>query len=104
MPSDNEYMEMVRRGDPAGAEALFQRHADAIFRFSNRMLGTRADAEEICQDVFLKMIDRAHQYDGRGSLVSWLLSIAANSCRNHLRGRKVRIAMPLREAADVAAP
>jgi RNA polymerase sigma-70 factor (ECF subfamily) len=104
MPTDFEYIQMVRRGDPAGAEALFHRHADAIVRFSTRMLGSPADAEEVCQDVFLKMIDRAEQFDGRGPLVSWLLSIAANACRNRLRSRKVRSAFPLRDAAEVAAP
>jgi RNA polymerase sigma-70 factor, ECF subfamily len=104
MPTDFDYMQLVRQGDPTGAEALFERHADAILRFSTRMLGSPSDAEEVCQDVFLKMIDRADQYDGRGPLVSWLLSIAGNACRNQLRSRKVRSAFPLREATEVAAP
>jgi RNA polymerase sigma factor (sigma-70 family) len=104
MPTDFDYIQLVRKGDPAGAEALFERHAGAILRFSTRMLGSASDAEEVCQDVFLKMIDRAEQFDGRGPLVSWLLSIAANACRNRLRGRKLRTTFPLREAAEVAAP
>jgi RNA polymerase sigma-70 factor, ECF subfamily len=104
MPTDLDYIQMVRKGDPAGAEALFARHADAVFRFSNRMLGTAADAEEISQDVFLKMIDRAEQYDGRGPLVSWLLSIAANACRNRLRTRKRWVSDALGEVPEVPAP
>ncbi len=104
METDLDAIQKVRLGDPAGAEALFTRHADAILRFATRMLGIPSDAEEICQDVFLKMIDRADQYDGRAPLGSWLLSIAANACRDRLRSRKVRIAAPLTAANEQPAP
>jgi RNA polymerase sigma factor (sigma-70 family) len=86
--SDSDCLQQVRRGEPAGAEAIFQRHGPAILHFAARMLGNQHEAEEICQDVFLKMIARADQYDGRAPLVSWLLSIAANACRDQLRRRK----------------
>jgi len=93
---------MVRRRDPAGAEALFRRHGQAILHFATRMLGSQQEAEEICQDVFLKMIDHADQYDGRAPLISWLLSIAGNGCRDQLRRRKRINAVPLAAAQDLA--
>ena len=101
MPTDLDCLQMIRRGEAAGAEALFARHAEAILHFAGRMLGTHHDAEEICQDVFLKMIDRAGQYDGRAPLISWLLSIAANACRDHLRRRKRSRLLPLSAAAEL---
>ena len=99
--SDTEYIQMVRRGDPAGAEALFRRHADGILRFAARMTGNRHEAEEICQDAFVKMIDHADQYDGRAAFGSWLLSIAANTCRDHLRRRARATLLPLEAAGAV---
>lgn len=102
MPTDLDCLQMVRRGDPAGAEVLFQRHAEGVLRFAVRMMGNHHEAEEICQEVFLKMIDRAAQYDGRAPLGSWLLSIAANSCRDQLRRRKRRPSVPLTAAREVA--
>jgi RNA polymerase sigma factor (sigma-70 family) len=93
--SDADCLQQVRQGDPGGAEAIFQRHGTAILHFATRMLGNESEAEEICQDVFLKMIGRAEQYDGRAPLVSWLLSIAANACRDQLRRRKRVSAVPL---------
>jgi RNA polymerase sigma factor (sigma-70 family) len=104
VPTDIQLLQMVRRGDPAGAEALFERHAPAILGFAGRMLGTRHDAEEICQEVFLKMIASAHQYDERAPLMSWLLSIAANACRDQLRQRKRTSPLPLSSAEHLAAP
>jgi RNA polymerase sigma factor (sigma-70 family) len=93
--SDADCLQQVRQGDPGAAEAIFQRHGTAILHFATRMLGNESEAEEICQDVFLKMIGRAEQYDGRAPLVSWLLSIAANACRDQLRRRKRVSAVPL---------
>jgi RNA polymerase sigma-70 factor (ECF subfamily) len=104
VPTDVECLAMVRRGDPAGAEALFQRHAGGILRFAGRMMGSQHDAEEICQEVFLKMIDRADQYDGHAPFPSWLMSIAANACRDQHRRRRRRQTLPLTDAAEVAAP
>jgi RNA polymerase sigma-70 factor (ECF subfamily) len=103
VPTDIQLLQMVRRGDPAGAEALFERHAVAVLGFAGRMLGTRHDAEEICQEVFLKMITSAHQYDERAPLVSWLLSIAGNACRDQLRRRKRTAPLPLSSAEHLAA-
>ncbi|HEY0710995.1 MAG TPA: RNA polymerase sigma factor [Polyangia bacterium] len=101
--SDSECLEMVRRGQSAGAEALFARHALVILRFAGRMTGSLAEAEEICQEVFLRLIDRCDQFDGRGNVVSWLLSIAANACRDHLRRGQRRRLVPIAAAAEVAA-
>ena len=103
MPTDTDYIQMVRRGDPAGTEALFRRHADAILRFAARMTGNHHEAEEVCQDAFVKMIDHAHQYDGRAPFGSWLLSIAANTCRDHLRRRRRRSLLPLAAAGTIEA-
>ena len=52
------------------------------------MLGDPAEAEEVTQDVFLKMISRAEQYDGRASVSTWLFAIAANACRDRLRSAR----------------
>lgn len=101
--NDRACLDLVRRGDPAGAEALFARHAQAILRFAGRMTGNQAEAEEICQEVFVRLIDRCEQFDGRGSVASWLLSIAANACRDHLRRGRRRSALPLLAAVEVEA-
>jgi RNA polymerase sigma-70 factor (ECF subfamily) len=82
---DRVLLERVRRGDTDGAAELFERYAPALLRFTDRLLSDRALAEEVTQEVFVKVISRAHQYDGRAEVSSWLFAIAANACRDRRR-------------------
>lgn len=96
VPDDDAgLMGRVKAGDPAGAEALFSRYAGPILGFTERMLGSRAEAEDVTQDVFLKMITRCEQYDGRASVSTWLFAIAANACRDRLRSAWRTTSVPL---------
>jgi RNA polymerase sigma-70 factor, ECF subfamily len=102
--ADLEALEQVRRGDGAGAARLFERWSTPLLRFTGRMLGDPAEAEEVTQDVFLKVIARAGQYDGRASVASWLFAIAANACRDRLRRSARRPNLPLEAVAEAAEP
>src|SRR6266487_4732160 len=88
-PTDRALLERIRRGDTSGAGELFERYAPALLRFADRLLSDRSTAEELTQEVFVKVISRAHQYDGRAEVASWLFAIAANACRDR-RGRDRR--------------
>ena len=86
--TDQELLQKVRRGEPSGSAALFERYSAPLLRFTDRMLGSRADAEEVTQEVFVKMITRVEQYDGQAPVSSWLFAIAANACRDRMRRGK----------------
>jgi RNA polymerase sigma-70 factor (ECF subfamily) len=100
---DAGQLALVKRGDPAGSEALYERYALPILGFATRMLGNRAEAEEIAQEVFLRMIDRAEQYDGRAPVASWLFAIAANACRDRLRVTRRAGTVPLEAVPEPTA-
>ena len=102
--ADLESMEQVRRGEAAGAARLFERYAAPLLRFTGRILGDPAEAEEITQDVFLKVIGRADQYDGRAPVASWLFAIATNACRDRLRRSVRRPSIPLEAVTEVREP
>lgn len=102
--SDEEWLERVRRGEPSGATLLFEKYSASLVRFTDRMLGNRAEAEEVAQEVFVKMISRADQYDGRASVGSWLFAIATNACRDRLRRSIRRTSVPLEAVAEAPAP
>jgi RNA polymerase sigma-70 factor (ECF subfamily) len=93
-------LERIRRGDNDGAAELFERYAPALLRFTDRMLSDRASAEEVTQEVFLKVISRAHQYDGRAGVASWLFAIAANACRDRRRRDRRAAIVPLESVAE----
>jgi RNA polymerase sigma-70 factor (ECF subfamily) len=101
---DRAWLLMVRRGEPEGASELFRRYSVPIVRYADRMLGSRAEAEEVAQEVFLKLIARVDQYDGRAPVASWLFAIAANACRDRLRSTGRRTSVPLSAVAEAAAP
>lgn len=97
---DARLLERIRRGDTEGAGELFERYAPALLRFTDRMLSDRASAEEVTQEVFVKVISRAHQYDGRAGVASWLFAIAANACRDRRRRDRRESVVPLEAAPE----
>jgi RNA polymerase sigma-70 factor (ECF subfamily) len=101
LSDDRSLLERIRRGDTDGAEELFERYAPALVRFADRMLGDRASAEEVTQEVFVKVISRAHQYDGRAEVSSWLFAIAANACRDRRRRDRRAAVVPLDAIGDL---
>jgi RNA polymerase sigma-70 factor, ECF subfamily len=83
---DAELMVSLARGDAAALAELYDRHADVIFRAAYRRLGDRQLAEEVVQDTWLTLWDRADLFDpAAGSLVAWLSTIARNRAIDRLR-------------------
>lgn len=93
-------LERIRRGDTEAAAELFERYSPALLRFTDRMLSDRGAAEEVTQEVFVKVITRAHQYDGRAGVASWLFAIAANACRDKRRRDRRAAVVPLEAAPE----
>ena len=70
--------------DPEQLTELFYQYGDDVFRLAYSYLGVRADAEDVCQSVFLRLAEgRTALLPGREK--SWLLTCAANLCRSQLR-------------------
>ena len=101
-PTDRTLLERIRRGDTSGAAELFERYAPALLRFTDRLLSDRSTAEEVTQEVFVKVISRAHQYDGRAEVSSWLFAIAANACRDRKRRDRRATIVPLEAVQEPA--
>ena len=63
---------------------LYEAYAQDVFRLALSYLHNRQDAEDICQKVFLTLLDRkVDLYPGKEKI--WLLTCTANACRNHLK-------------------
>jgi RNA polymerase sigma-70 factor (ECF subfamily) len=87
---DAELVARARRGDAGAFDALVGRHADACWRFAFRMLGHRADAEDVVQDAWLRVCRALPRYGERDQFRSWLFQILVNECRTarERRGRE----------------
>ena len=77
---------------------LFQTYGTDVFRLAFSYLGSQADAEDVCQSVFLKLAE-GRQGPRPGKEKSWLLTCTANACKSHLRSFWYRNVGELDEAA-----
>lgn len=76
-------------GDVASFDALYLRHKDALYNFVLRSLASQAVAEEITQDVWLAVINKAGQFESdTATFRTWLYRIASNKVADFYR-RKV---------------
>jgi RNA polymerase sigma-70 factor (ECF subfamily) len=72
--------------DPGAFTRLYLRHYDAIFRYCAHRLFERTTAEDITSEVFLKMVENFHTFDGNEKQFrNWLYRIATNAVNEHLR-------------------
>ena len=106
---DAELVTALVNGDQDALAELYDRHGDAIFRLAYRFLGDRQLAEEVLQETFLTLWNRAELYDASiASLPAWLMTIARNRAVDRLRAigrRPISVALssvgrPDDDAAD----
>lgn len=97
-PDESDVVLVARlvAGDATALAQLYDRHADAVFRVAFRRLGDRQLAEEVLQDTFLTLWNRAELFDpGAGSLIAWLSTIARNRAIDRHRALLRRSTLPL---------
>lgn len=89
--SDEELMARVTARDSAAFEHLYDRHAPAVLGIVARIVGDRAEAEEILQETFWRVWNQAATFDvEKGQFRAWLFSIARRQALDLLRRRNVR--------------
>ncbi len=77
---------------------LYQRYSRAVFSLAKRILRTSEDAEEVTQDVFVKLWTKALEYTPqKGKVSTWIMTIAHHSAIDSLRKRNVRHTLPALE-------
>jgi RNA polymerase sigma-70 factor, ECF subfamily len=83
----------IAEEDQRAVALLYQRRSSLVYSFLMRMLGNRAEAEEVLQDTFIRLWKRAKDYDkDRSSATAWLLMLARGLAMDKLRARARRSA------------
>src|SRR5689334_8461946 len=94
--NDTELMLLVRAGDEISFARLLARHRDPIISFLYRLVQNAAIAEELAQDVFLRVYRAREKYEANAKFTTWLYCIATNVALNHIRdGKRARNMEPL---------
>ena len=95
---DAGLVEATGRGDAEAASRLVARHLPRMMALARRMLGDPAEAEDVAQDVFLKVWTQAKRWQpGAAKFETWLHRVAINACYDRLRKKR---GVPLDEADE----
>jgi RNA polymerase sigma-70 factor (ECF subfamily) len=92
-----ELVARLRSGELAAVGEAYDLHHEQVRRFARRLLGDESAAEDLVQETFLTLPRAVKRFEGRSTLRTFLISIAANHSRHHVRGAARR-----RKAMDKA--
>ena len=78
-----------RRAAAAEYAYFVNQYSQQVLDFTTRMVGNRADAEELAQNAFVKAFNKFEKFEQRASFLTWVSRIAYNESINHLKRRKL---------------
>jgi RNA polymerase sigma-70 factor (ECF subfamily) len=81
----NELVERAKAGDRQAFSRLIETHYDFIFRTACKWTGKRSDAEDVAQEVCIKLATAIRSFDGRSAFTSWLYRVTLNMVRDQQR-------------------
>lgn len=87
--SDDDLMRLAQGGSRAAFAALVGRHAERVVALCGRFVNDAQAGQELAQDTWVAAWQQRDRYRADGGFVPWLITIARNLCRNHLRHRNV---------------
>jgi RNA polymerase sigma-70 factor (ECF subfamily) len=98
-------IERCLRGDQVAWEQIVRQHWRKVFNLAYKFVGRHDEAEDLTQDIFLKIFKALKTFDRRANFQTWLISISRNLCIDHYRSvRKERETMARDVDASVLVP
>lgn len=87
----DEVIQRCLSGDQAAWESIVRQHWRKVFNIAYKFVGKHDEAEDLTQDVFLKIFKSLNTFDRRANFQTWLISVSRNLCIDHYRSvRKER--------------
>ena len=99
---DEEVMAMYQKGDVLAMDELLKRYKNPIFHFAYRFLGNRDEAQEIAQEVFLRIHIQKDRYKPMGKFSTWIFAIAHHLCVSVIRKRRRFVLWPRKKDQEDA--
>lgn len=100
---DAPLVRRVAQGDEGACKLLMNRHLGRILSVARRMLGSDGDAEDVAQEVFVRIWRHAASWEaGRARFETWIYRVTVNLCYDRLRKRKEVTVDEMPDVADAA--
>lgn len=88
--TERELIARLRAGDPGAGDTLASVYGGKVFQLAFRYMKNREDAEEVAQDVLLKVVNKVQAFRGDAALSSWIYRITFNTAMSRLRNGRFR--------------
>jgi RNA polymerase sigma-70 factor, ECF subfamily len=98
--AESELVSRAAGGDSAAFQALVERHRSRVYRVAYQFAGNHADAEDIAQEVFIKVYRSLDRFRQDAQLTSWLYRIVMNACIDHRRRQYPSNTAPFGDEAE----
>lgn len=103
--TERALLERIARGDQAALKSLYERCSGRAYAIALRILRWKAEAEEVLQETFLHVWNRAREYDGtRGGPEAWIVTIARSRAIDRLRSSGVAARAVESQRSELAGP
>ena len=80
--SEKRFIRKLCNRDPQAFELLVRRYEGPVYNLVFRMLGNREEAEDLAQEIFVKVFKKIDTFRGDSSLATWIYRVASNMCKN----------------------
>src|SRR5213596_4364962 len=100
MSADTDLISRAAGGDASAFHALVERHRAMVYRLAYQFAGNHHDAEDIAQDVFIKVYRSLDRFRYDAQLTSWLYRIVMNACIDHKRRHRASASAACGEEAE----
>ncbi len=87
-PTDAELIDAIRKGDSASFEPLVKKYQPRVFATVRRYARGESEAEDLAQDIFIKVYQKLDGFRGEAPFEHWLMRIAVRACYDFLRARQ----------------
>lgn len=100
MDIDTELVDKIIKGEMDTFEKLIDKYQKMVYNLAYRIFNNYSDAEDMTQEVFLKVYKNIEKCSGKGSIKTWIYTIAYNTCIDEVRKRKGKTNFSLDSTID----
>lgn len=98
---DRELISRYLSGNSAAFSDLVGRHQDFVYNLCRRIVGSAEEAEDLTQEIFIRLLDKVQLWRGDAKFTTWLYRLALNHCRDYLRRKRPHTIEPPDSLADL---
>ncbi len=99
--SDIELVNEFKNGNISAFDEIVRRYQRKVYSLARKILSNHDDADDVAQEVFIKLFNSLNDFKGESSLFTWIYRITINECNNVLRKKKIKEFIPIDEIANL---